>query len=1405
MSAKKPISLILTALFIFSGMIILNDWVTDEATGTTLYHRGDISGNETWSGNDVHIVDDEFNISAGNTLIIEAGAMVKVDIGGKITVGSGGKLVINGTPEDRVFITSNATSPAPGDYVGIDVEDGGIAFINYTHLGNATKGIDISGGDTQVNYCVINETSDFGIEYTGVGSPVIDHCKLNNTGGGGVGDGGIRIGSNGIISNCEIFNSSDTGIYVGGGTPTIMNTRIHNTTGYGIRIGSSYNPSVSGCTIMDTGSPNIYVSGTTRTITFDNCTLDNSGLVDTIQISGTDQTKKITVVLLNTTFKNDTFDVPEYGNLTVKWYENTEIENQFSEPIAGATVNLTNQTGSVVDSRTTDADGRANWLEGIEFIYNSTGFVYEKFHSIDVSHPGYDHKSVPVRVEGFNNTVMTLTDSEAPTSTVDPISPYWWKVLPISIDSSAGDMGTGVQNVTLWYRFSTDNKSWDDWLYFGKDAASPWSFDFNAPNGTGHYEFHSIANDATGNLETPPGSNDTKCGYDATAPTSSVDTVDPYWQTGAPIAINVTASDTGTENVENVTLWYRFSADNGTWNGWRYFDTDTASPWSFDFNAPHGSGFYEFYSVSNDSLGNQENSPGGNDTICGYDAISPTANAGADQTLNQNDLAIFDGTASTDNIGIVNYTWTFSDGEEDIELYGDCSMYTFTNASNYTITLTVTDAAGRSSGDDMWILVNDTTAPVADAGVNHIINQGEAVNLNGSGSSDNVGVTGYNWTFEDDGPQEIHGMNVTYIFRNAGTFDITLNVSDAAGNWDEDTVIVEVNDTIHPYAQAGENVIIDQGETVYFNGNHSTDNVDIVSYVWTFEDDGKRILQGISPNHTFERPGNFQITLNVTDARGNWDSDTLTVTVNDTGKPVASAGPDRYVNQHTLVIFDGSNTTDNVNVTLYMWTFVYNGNNKILYGVGQVFLFDTAGVFNVTLNVSDASGNWDVDHKLVTVYDITPPESMAGGNITIDQKEKAVFNGNRSTDNVGIVNYTWSFMYDHIPRRLYGITANYTFHTADYYYVQLIVTDARGNRDSSGLMVMVNDITAPAAKAGQSMLDDMNVTLDASASSDNVGIVNYTWSFIASEQQTVLYGVKANFTFADHGVYKITLTVTDAAGNSGTDHLVIEIEEETQADDENPVAAASFEPASVYEGDTVTFDGSSSGDNIGIVEYIWAFMYEGKVERLYGIKPVFKFDVPGEYNVTLTVKDGAGNADTHDFNVLVNEGKRPDGDGNKEVPSDKGLSTGTIIFIVLLVIFAIAFFIFLLMRKKKEEETQKVMVEEAEAEKTETEEAEGSDEDAVTEVPLEPGEGEDEEVLEKEEMGLEGSEEDIVEDSGSDDVKSNKVKEMIDNEGLEEEARPLTGYSTVEPFGDSHPLEGILGLETDESIQGEPT
>jgi len=86
----------------------------------------------------------------------------------------------------------------------------------------------------------------------------------------------------------------------------------------------------------------------------------------------------------------------------------------------------------------------------------------------------------------------------------------------------------------------------------------------------------------------------------------------------------------------------------------------------------------------------------------------------------------------------------------------------------------------------------DVEPPVADAGPDLTVALGTTATFDGTKSIDDVAIKSYVWTFTDITPQTLTGMQPEYTFNNVGDFEVTLNVSDYANNWNTDTVTIAV-------------------------------------------------------------------------------------------------------------------------------------------------------------------------------------------------------------------------------------------------------------------------------------------------------------------------------------------------------------------------------------------------------------------------------------------------------------------------------------------------------------------------------------------------------------------------------------------------------------------------------------
>lgn len=133
--------------------------------------------------------------------------------------------------------------------------------------------------------------------------------------------------------------------------------------------------------------------------------------------------------------------------------------------------------------------------------------------------------------------------------------------------------------------------------------------------------------------------------------------------------------------------------------------------------------------------------------------VAPSANAGADQTVDEQESVTLDASASSDSDGsIATYTWSQTAGTNVTLSDTAISMPEFTaptlvEAETLTFQLTVTDNENGSATDSVNITVNPVNAlPTADAGTEQTVDEQTTVILDASASTDSDGnIARYAW------------------------------------------------------------------------------------------------------------------------------------------------------------------------------------------------------------------------------------------------------------------------------------------------------------------------------------------------------------------------------------------------------------------------------------------------------------------------------------------------------------------------------------------------------------------------------------------------------------------------------------------------------------------------------------
>ena len=272
----------------------------------------------------------------------------------------------------------------------------------------------------------------------------------------------------------------------------------------------------------------------------------------------------------------------------------------------------------------------------------------------------------------------------------------------------------------------------------------------------------------------------------------------------------------------------------------------------------------------------------------GGDTVPPVAVAGPDFAVDEDATVTFDGSASTDNLGIASHTWTFTDGSPQT-LTGAVATYVFATPGTYVVTLTVRDADGNADTDTLTVTVRDVTAPTVS-----IVSPSEGAIVSGSvpvtaSASDNVGVVRVEFFLDGAGVGQDTSppYEVTLPPSGLGLGDhaIVATAHDAAGNSASASrnVTVTGEDVMPPAVS-----ITSPSEGATVSGTvvvtaTATDNIGVVRV--EFYLDGTGVGQDASAPYQITLPpaglgvGDHEIEVIAYDAAGNSASDSVNVTV----------------------------------------------------------------------------------------------------------------------------------------------------------------------------------------------------------------------------------------------------------------------------------------------------------------------------------------------------------------------------------------------------------------------------------------------------------------------------------------------------------------------------------------------
>ena len=1015
----------------------------------------------------------------------------------------------------------------------------------------------------------------------------------------------------------------------------------------------------------------------------------NSGISDNnTQSPGSRQFNQAGTFLVQLTVSDSLgLSDPTPDSVTITVSENTTNSgnNPPSGTIVSPSTNSTYTVGSTVSFSATavDQDGDTN----LRYIWDFGGYA-----------PRKSGRQVSLKLEelGVLNVKLLVRDS---TSLWDPTPATTFITIAEQTTNANrppnGDINSPTGNQTInvgdSVSFSATGSDPD-----GDAISYQWSFDdsgiqqsnLRVPGSTqfnraGVFVVTLLATDINGDPDPTPATVTVTVNNSNTAPDSTIVSPNSNQVISAGDSILFRGSGFDAEG-DNLTYSWNFDgvAPNST----------QQNPGSIQFDNP---GVYQVRLTVSDSPGLADPSPA-TVSVTVQSIVSNNQEPQSVITLPANNVSIqrgqfvnFNGTGSDpDNHTPLTYAWDFAGGAQNTSQRNPGNVQ-FNQTGFFAVSLTVTDANGLadSSPAIRYVQVVDSATNLAP--VTSIINPPDDMSINVGDSilfsgtatdAENNTPLSYFWNF-DGAALNSRAQNPGQVrFDIPGVYLVSLSATDSLGAADVTPAVrmitVSGNNTLSlpdsRIIQPAANRIISVGDSINFQGSGVDPNGNTpFTHLWNFA--------GVTPNSTLASPGNvrfdnagvYEISYRVTNSLGISDPTPATVqvivqntlSVNEPPNgTILTPSTDLVIYAGDSLDFSGVGYDPNGDQLNYLWSFDNAVPDQYEQSPGVV-QFNTPGVFNIMMAVSDSGGLTDPTPAIrtVTVVGISPDTAAPNAIIASPSSDISIFEGDTvnfvglalDSDGDEIISYFWNFD-GVIPNSTERSPGNVAFPLAGRYRVRFNVTDADGLSDPTPgeIMVTVQQANTPTGNLSpngviDSPASDTVITVGEAVyfsanavDPDNNQPFTYRWNFDGAMPNTTAQN-PGWVTFNRVGSYRVVLTVTDSFGQS--DQTPVErfiTVQGVQSSNQSPNGSIAS-PASnqvINVGDSVYFSGGGTDPEFNFpLTYYWDF--DGASLNTIGAVPgTVMFQQEGVYDVQLRVVDSLGAIDPIPATVRIQVG-----------------------------------------------------------------------------------------------------------------------------------------------------------------------
>jgi PKD repeat protein len=437
---------------------------------------------------------------------------------------------------------------------------------------------------------------------------------------------------------------------------------------------------------------------------------------------------------------------------------------------------------------------------------------------------------------------------------------------------------------------------------------------------------------------------------------------------------------------------------------------------------------------------------------------------------------------STSTPDATSFTWSFGDGSFAT---GQQVVRTYTKGGNFVVRLTVTNSHGRTHFAEEVVGLPPSASFTVDSCPNR------TCTFTSTSTSD---ATSFLWNFGDGSPTTppSSAKTITKTYTNGGRYVVSLTARNGVPLSDLNVKLVDLPPTV--------SFTVDNcpGRVCTFT---ATSTADATSFQWSFGD-GSPTTAATSATitKTYTEGGRYVVSLTATNDVALSAASSLTLDLPPTASFTVDSCPGR------TCTFTSTSTAD---ATSFQWNFGDGSPTTAPSSAATITkTFARGGRFVVSLT---ATNEVPLSAVSTLTLDLPPTASF------IATCEGAICELDAGGSSADASSFTWS-----LPggTTLLGKKVSHNFVTSGGHEVTLTVS----NGSMSATQTQTVFIDLPPIAAFTFACDDLDCRFDASASSDDLGIVSYAWSFGDGSDGS---GVTPQHSFADDGLYSVTLTVCD--------------------------------------------------------------------------------------------------------------------------------------------------------------------------------------------------------------------------------------------------------------------------------------